>query len=58
MPLSALVVAPPGTGKTSGIILPNLFTVPNSTLALDIKGELYAKSAGYRKNILIMKFII
>ncbi|XOV08224.1 type IV secretory system conjugative DNA transfer family protein (plasmid) [Campylobacter jejuni] len=49
MPLSALVVAPPGTGKTSGIILPNLFTVPNSTLALDIKGELYAKSAGYRK---------
>ncbi len=53
MPL-VLVVAPPGTGKTSGIILPNLFTVPNSTLALDIKGELYAKSAGYRKNILIM----
>ncbi|EAI9353676.1 type IV secretory system conjugative DNA transfer family protein [Campylobacter coli] len=49
MPLSALVVAPPGTGKTSGIILPNLFTVPNSTLALDIKGELYEKSAGYRK---------
>lgn len=49
MPLSALMVAPPGTGKTSGIILPNLFTVPNSTLALDIKGELYEKSAGYRK---------
>ncbi|ECK6928896.1 type IV secretory system conjugative DNA transfer family protein [Campylobacter coli] len=49
MPLSALVVAPPCTGKTSGIILSNLFTVPNSTLALDIKGELYAKSAGYRK---------
>ncbi len=49
MPLSALVVAPPSTGKTSGIILSNLFTVPNSTLALDIKGELYAKSAGYRK---------
>ncbi|EOH3617197.1 type IV secretory system conjugative DNA transfer family protein [Campylobacter jejuni] len=52
MPLSALVVAPPGTGKTSGIILPNLFTVPNSTLALDIKGELYEKSAGYRKKYL------
>lgn len=49
MPLSALVVAPPGTGKTSGIILPNLYTLPNSCVVLDIKGELYAKSAGYRQ---------
>ncbi|HED1004888.1 TPA: type IV secretory system conjugative DNA transfer family protein [Campylobacter jejuni] len=49
MPLSCLVVAPPGTGKTSGIILPNLFTLENSCIALDIKGELYEKSAGYRQ---------
>ncbi|MBZ7963309.1 type IV secretory system conjugative DNA transfer family protein [Campylobacter sp. W0049] len=49
MPFSALVVAPPGTGKTSGIILPNLFTIPNSTIVLDIKGELFTKSAGYRQ---------
>lgn len=49
MPLSALVVAPPGTGKTSGIILPNLFTIENSCVVLDIKGELYQKSAGYRQ---------
>ena len=49
MPLSALVVAPPGTGKTSGIILPNLYLIPNSCVVLDIKGELYAKSAGYRQ---------
>ncbi|MBF7049641.1 type IV secretory system conjugative DNA transfer family protein [Campylobacter volucris] len=48
-PLSCLVVAPPGTGKTSGIILPNLFTLENSCIALDIKGELYEKSAGYRQ---------
>ena len=40
-PLSTLIVAPPGRGKTSGIIIPNLLAVPNSSIVYDIKGELY-----------------
>ena len=48
-PLSTLVVAPPGSGKTAGMIIPNLLSVSNSCLVLDIKGELYQKTAGYRE---------
>ena len=48
-PLATLIVAPPGTGKTASVALPNLFSLPNSCLVLDIKGELYEKSAGYRQ---------
>ena len=48
-PLACLVVAPPGTGKTASIALPNLFSIPNSCVVLDIKGELFQKTAGYRQ---------
>lgn len=48
-PLACLIVAPPGTGKTASVALPNLFSLPNSVVVLDIKGELYEKSAGYRQ---------
>ena len=48
-PLACLIVAPPGTGKTASIALPNLFSIENSVVVLDIKGELYQKSAGYRQ---------
>ena len=48
-PLAVLIVAPAGTGKTASIALPNLFSLPNSCFVLDIKGELYQKSAGYRQ---------
>lgn len=48
-PLSCLVVAPPGTGKTASIALPNLFSINNSCVVLDIKGELFQKTAGYRQ---------
>lgn len=48
-PLATLIVAPPGTGKTASVALPNLFSLPNSCVVLDIKGELYEKSAGYRQ---------
>lgn len=51
-PLSTLVVAPPGSGKTAGMIIPNLLTVPNSCVITDIKGELYQKTAGYRQKYL------
>ncbi|KGI55666.1 type IV secretory system conjugative DNA transfer family protein [Campylobacter sp. MIT 97-5078] len=48
-PLATLIVAPPGTGKTASVALPNLFSLPNSVVVLDIKSELYEKSAGYRQ---------
>lgn len=48
-PLACLVVAPPGTGKTASVALPNLYSLPNSVVVFDIKGELYQKSAGYRQ---------
>lgn len=51
-PLSTLVVASPGSGKTAGIIIPNLLSVPNSCIITDIKGELYEKTAGYRQQVL------
>ncbi|MBR8466524.1 type IV secretory system conjugative DNA transfer family protein [Campylobacter sp. faydin G-140] len=51
-PLSTLVVAPPGSGKTAGMIIPNLLLVSNSAVVTDIKGELYAKTAGYRQKYL------
>ena len=48
-PLACLVIAPIGAGKTASIALPNLYSLPNSFIVLDIKGELYQKSAGYRQ---------
>ena len=48
-PLSCLIVAPPGTGKTASIALPNLFSLACSVVVLDIKGELFDLSAGYRQ---------
>lgn len=43
-PLSTLIVAPTGTGKTAGFIIPSLRTIKNSVVVLDIKGELYSKT--------------
>lgn len=40
-PLSTLLMAPPGTGKTAGIIIPTLLTITNSVVVHDPKGELY-----------------
>lgn len=42
------LAAPTGSGKTQGVILPNALNWPGSFVALDIKGELYERSAGYR----------
>lgn len=40
-PLGILVFAPPGTGKTTAIAIPNLLVSNNSFFTLDVKGELY-----------------
>lgn len=51
-PLSALIVAPPGAGKSAAVALPNLLTLPTSCVVLDIKGELCNMTAGYRQKVL------
>lgn len=40
-PLSTLMIAPTGAGKTAGFIIPALESVKNSLVVFDIKGELY-----------------
>ena len=42
------LAAPTGSGKTQGVMLPNALTWTGSLVALDLKGELYAASAGFR----------
>jgi type IV secretion system protein VirD4 len=46
---SALLAASTGSGKTSSIAVPNLLEHSGSTIVNDIKGELYALTANYRK---------
>ncbi len=51
-PLSSLVVAPAGTGKTDGIIVPSvLMCDPFSLVVNDPKGELYERTAGHRARL-------
>lgn len=50
--LCLLVVAPPGAGKTVSIIVPNLLRVKNTSIVLDVKGELTALTAGYRQKMM------
>ena len=39
-------------GKTSTVLLPNLYSYPGSIIVIDPKGELAAKSAAHRKDVL------
>lgn len=57
-PLACLVVAPPGAGKSQAVAIPNLLSIPQSCIVLDIKGELCASTAGYRQNKLQNKILI
>lgn len=47
-PLSVIVYAPPGSGKTAGIIIPSLLSCGNSAIVHDPKGELLAKTGPRR----------
>lgn len=47
-PLSVLVIAPPGAGKTAGCIIPTLFSCGNSMIINDPKGELFEKTSKRR----------
>lgn len=50
-PLSTLMIAPTGTGKTAGFIIPTLQSITNSVVIFDIKGELYTKTHQKRKKL-------
>ncbi len=50
--LSALVVAPPGTGKTAGVVIPTIFESDSlSIIVNDVKPELCYQTSGYRNKI-------
>ncbi|MCM1294805.1 MAG: type IV secretory system conjugative DNA transfer family protein, partial [Muribaculaceae bacterium] len=50
--LSALLLAPPGTGKTQGIVLPTIFDCPAVSMIInDPKPELKQQSSAYRATI-------
>lgn len=46
--LSVMLSAPTRSGKGVGIVIPNLLNWPDSVIALDIKGEIHAITAGFR----------
>jgi type IV secretion system protein VirD4 len=46
--LSVMLSAPTRSGKGVGVVIPNLLNWPDSVVVLDIKGENFAVTAGYR----------
>ena len=50
-PEHIICFAPTRSGKGVGIVLPTLLTWPESVLVLDIKGENFALTAGYRAGL-------
>ncbi len=46
--LSVMLSAPTRSGKGVGVVVPNLLNWPDSVVALDIKGENFEITAGYR----------
>ena len=48
---NVIVAASPGSGKTQGLMIPNCLNWPGSLVGLDIKGECYARTAGFRASM-------
>jgi type IV secretion system protein VirD4 len=46
--LSVMLSAPTRSGKGVGVVIPNLLNWPDSVVVLDIKGENFTVTAGYR----------
>ena len=46
---SLFTIGAPGTGKTECQVIPNLLQYPGSALVLDVKGELWEKTAAWRQ---------
>lgn len=51
-PEHVLCFAPTRSGKGVGLVVPTMLSWGHSVVANDIKGELWALTAGYRKNVL------
>ncbi len=50
--LSALCLAPPGTGKSQGVVFPTIFDTPGASMIInDPKPELKQKSSAYRATV-------
>ena len=47
-----LVFAPTGKGKSRGVVIPNLLNWPGPAVVIDVKGELSATTAAYRRDVL------
>ena len=47
-----LVFAPTGKGKSRGVVIPNLLNWPGPAVVIDVKGELSATTAEYRRDVL------
>jgi type IV secretion system protein VirD4 len=50
-PLSTLLLAPAGTGKTRGTIIPTVLAYPGSVIVHDPKGEVHDATAGHRAQL-------
>lgn len=51
------LIAPTRAGKGVGVIIPTLLNWRESSVTLDLKGENYAKTAGFRKKVLKHKIL-
>jgi type IV secretion system protein VirD4 len=47
-----LVVAPPGLGKTTGVVIPTMLEWRGPAFVYDTKGEIYDTTAGYRSKFM------
>lgn len=46
-----ILVAPTGTGKTVGFVIPNLLSFLGSVIVLDVKGECFEKTSRFRETL-------
>lgn len=49
--VGGFVIGPPRSGKGASIIIPNALVWPDSLVVLDLRGETYAATAGYRSTM-------
>lgn len=52
-----ITVAPTRSGKGVGLVVPNLLHYPGSVIVIDPKGENYAITAEYRRNVLKQEIV-
>ncbi len=48
---NVILSASPGSGKTQGLMIPNCLNWPGSLVALDMKGECYERTGGFRQSM-------